>query len=42
MHLSRFPLFKPAQELEEDAQVMDGGLSNMFFKKKAPGNDDKV
>jgi hypothetical protein len=40
--LSRFPLFKPAQELEEDAQVMDGGLSNMFFKKKAPGNDDKV
>ena len=40
--LERFPEFKPVQELAEDARVMDGFLSTMFFKKAAPENDDKV
>jgi hypothetical protein len=40
--LDRFPEFKPVQELAEDARVMDGFLSTMFFKKAAPENDDKV
>lgn len=40
---SRFPAFKPAQELAADAKVMDGFISSMFFKgKPAPGNDDKL
>jgi hypothetical protein len=40
--LSRFPAFKPSQELVEDAQVMDGFISSMFFKKNPPKNDDKA
>ena len=39
---TRFPAFKPIQELVEDAKVMDGFISSMFFKQSAPENDDKA
>ena len=39
---TRFPAFKPIQELVEDAKVMDGFISSMFFKQSAPDNDDKA
>lgn len=39
---SRFPAFKPVQELVEDAKLMDGFISSMFFKETAPDNDDKA
>ena len=40
--LERFPAFKPVQELVEDARAMSGIIPGMFFKQKAPDNDDKV
>ena len=40
--LNRFPAFKPVHELLEDAQVMGGFISTMFFKQNAPKNDDKL
>lgn len=34
-----FPAFKPMQELMQDARVMDGLISSMFFKESAPDDD---
>jgi len=40
--IERFPAFRPVQELEEDAQIMDGFIPSMFFKGTGPKNDDKA
>mmetsp|Transcript_19920 Transcript_19920/g.40534 ORF Transcript_19920/g.40534 Transcript_19920/m.40534 type:complete len:453 (-) Transcript_19920:167-1525(-) len=34
--LQRFPAFRPMQHLLEDAQAVDGFISNMFYKENAP------
>jgi len=39
---SRFPNFRPIQQLYEDAKIMDGFIPSMFSRHKAPDNDDKV
>mmetsp|Transcript_14126 Transcript_14126/g.20700 ORF Transcript_14126/g.20700 Transcript_14126/m.20700 type:complete len:403 (-) Transcript_14126:35-1243(-) len=40
---TRFPLFRPIRELQEDARVMDGFIPSMYARAKgAPKNDDKV
>mmetsp|Transcript_3713 Transcript_3713/g.7095 ORF Transcript_3713/g.7095 Transcript_3713/m.7095 type:complete len:188 (+) Transcript_3713:3336-3899(+) len=36
-----FPSFKPMQELMQDARVMDGLISSMFFKESASDDDIK-
>lgn len=38
----RFPVFRPLQELEEDAKIMDGFIPSMFFEETTPENDDKA
>jgi len=40
--IERFPAFRPVQELEEDASIMDGFIPSMFFKENSPDNDDKA
>ena len=39
---SRFPAFRPIQELYEDAKIMDGFIPSMFNQAAAPDNDDKM
>jgi hypothetical protein len=40
--LSRFPKFRPIEELEEDARLMEGFIPSMFAKATPPKADDRA
>lgn len=40
--LSQFPKFRPIEELEEDARLMDGFIPTMFAKATPPKADDRA